>query len=56
MLINVINSGSSGNGYVIDCGDEALLIECGVKPREMLSAISFQTAKVSGCIVSHEHL
>ena len=56
MLVMVMNSGSSGNGYSIETDDgNILLLECGVKPREMLKAIGFQTSKVDGCLVSHEH-
>lgn len=55
MEMHVINSGSSGNGYVIRTADDYLLIECGVKPKEMLKAINFQTSKVSGCIATHCH-
>lgn len=55
MLIDVLNSGSSGNGYVIHAGDEMLLIEAGVKPQEFLKKINFRVGNVAGCIVSHEH-
>ena len=55
MLIDVINSGSDGNCYVIKCKDEYLIIECGVPAKDMLRSIDFQTLKVSGCVVSHGH-
>lgn len=56
MQIDVLNSGSDGNGYVIHTRTECLLIECGVKAREMLKAVNFNTMIVSGCIVSHCHM
>ena len=55
MLIETIGSGSKGNGYVIKVGDEYLLLECGMPTKDMLKAINFQTQKVVGCLVSHEH-
>jgi phosphoribosyl 1,2-cyclic phosphodiesterase len=53
--VTVLGSGSSGNGYVINTNGEYLLLECGVHPKEMLKAINFETAKVSGCLCSHAH-
>ncbi len=51
----VINSGSSGNGYALQTKKETLLIEAGVKTKEMLKAINYNVSRVSGCIVSHRH-
>lgn len=55
MIVKVIGSGSSGNGYALISGEDILLLECGVPAKEMLKAIGYQTSKVSGCIVSHVH-
>ena len=55
MKIKVLNSGSEGNGYVIETGSEILLIECGVPAKEMLKCIGFNTSKVAGCVCSHSH-
>lgn len=56
MRLRVINSGSAGNGYLLRSKDGfTLLIECGVPFGETLAALDFDTSKVVGCIVSHEH-
>ena len=55
MFVKTINSGSSGNGYALISGEEILLLECGVPAKEILKAIDYQTAKVSGCLLSHVH-
>ena len=55
MLIFTIKSGSEANGYVIDAGGDVLMLECGAKPKSMLSAIGYETARISGCLISHEH-
>lgn len=55
MNVTVVNSGSDGNCYVVDCDGDILLIECGVRAKEMLNAIDYQTSRVSACIVSHSH-
>ena len=56
MYIKVIGTGSSGNGYVIETSDWLILLEAGMKPQEMLDAIDYETSKVSGCFISHEHI
>ncbi len=55
MIVKVIGSGSSGNGYALISGENILLLECGVPAKEMLKAIDYQTSMVSGCIASHVH-
>lgn len=55
MLMKCTGSGSSGNGYALISGEEILLLECGVPAKEMLQAIDYQTGKVVGCLISHEH-
>lgn len=55
MLVKVIGSSSSGNGYALISGEDILLLECGVPAKEMLKAIDYQTSKISGCLLSHEH-
>ena len=56
MKLTVLNSGSSGNGYVLEGRNSALIIECGVPPKELFKLTSLPISKVSGCLVSHEHI
>lgn len=55
MELKIIGSGSKGNGYVLDAGNEALVIECGVKLLEVKRAVGFNLSKIVGCIVTHQH-
>lgn len=55
MLMKCLGSSSSGNGYALILENEILLLECGVPAKEMLQAIDFDTSKVVGCLISHEH-
>lgn len=55
MFLRVINSGSSGNGYILESENEALIIECGCKLIDIKKALNFNISKVVGCLVSHEH-
>lgn len=55
MKLTVINSNSSGNAYILENDQEALLIECGVRFEKINQALNFNLRKVVGCIVTHEH-
>ena len=55
MVVKTINSGSKGNGYALISGEDILLLECGVQAKDMLKTIDYQTSKVVGCLLSHEH-
>lgn len=55
MELKIIGTGSTGNAYVLENENEALLIECGVRFSEIKTAIDFNLSKVVGCIVSHLH-
>lgn len=51
--LRVINSGSSGNGYVLESNGEKLLIELGVAWKDILKSLNYKIEDVAGCIVSH---
>jgi len=53
--IKTIASGSSGNAYLIDDGHSQLLLECGIKYRDIQIALNFDTKNIVGCLISHEH-
>lgn len=55
MKIKTISTGSKGNGYALISGEDVLLLECGVPAKDMLKTIDYQTSKVLGCLLSHEH-
>ncbi|WP_415679883.1 MBL fold metallo-hydrolase [Abyssicoccus albus] len=48
-------SGSSGNCYHIDDGSTALLLECGVKYKDVQKALNYNTTDIQGVLVTHEH-
>lgn len=55
MQLTVLNSGSTGNGYVLQNGTEALVLECGVPRKDCLAALGWRTSRVVGCLLTHEH-
>lgn len=55
MDLTVLGSSSSGNGYIIQSDDEAIILEAGIHPSKAKQVLSFNTEKVKGCFVSHVH-
>ena len=55
MVLDVINSGSEANGYISQNDNEALIIECGCMLIDAKKALNWNTRKVVGCLISHEH-
>lgn len=55
MKLIVIGSNSKGNSYALDAGDEILLLEAGINPKEIGEAIGCRLDKAVGCICTHRH-
>jgi phosphoribosyl 1,2-cyclic phosphodiesterase len=54
-MIKVLASGSTGNCYIIQAGEDILLLECGINIKEIKQGLDFDLSKVKGCLVTHEH-
>lgn len=54
-MIKVLASGSSGNSYIIQAGEEILLLECGINYRDILKGLDFNISNVIGCLITHNH-
>lgn len=55
MKLIVLGSSSKGNGYILTNGHESLIIECGVRLKEVKKALDFNISSVVGCLSSHSH-
>ena len=55
IITRAIASGSKGNCYHVTDGDTPLLLECGIRFKDIQEALSFRTSELAGCLVSHEH-
>lgn len=55
MSIKVLASGSAGNCYLLETEKEILILECGVRYKDILKGLNFNLNKVVGCLISHEH-
>lgn len=55
MKLKILGSGSTGNCYILENENEALVIECGVKFSDVKKALKFNLRKVTAALVSHSH-
>ncbi len=55
MLLKIIASGSSGNAYILKTDTGTLLIECGVRFKEIQKGLNYDLSGVVGCLVTHFH-
>ena len=53
--IHCLASGSSGNSYAIDDGENVLLLEAGIKINKILQGYYDFLERVAGCLITHEH-
>ena len=55
MFIEVCGSGSSGNGYVLDCDGRVLLLEAGCRFIDIKRILNYDISGIVGMFVSHGH-
>ena len=53
--MKVLSTGSAGNGYILTCGDERLILECGVSFNSVLAELVYNISGVKGVLVTHNH-
>lgn len=55
IAIETLATGSKGNCYYITDGTTPLLLECGIKFKDIQRLLDFQTSGIKGCLLTHEH-
>lgn len=53
--ILALGSSSSGNAYRITDGHTPLLLEAGIRYKDIQRALEFRMSEVAGCLITHEH-
>lgn len=53
--IKSLASGSSGNCYLVGDGNSTLLLEAGIKFKDIRKGLNFKLSQIAGCLISHEH-
>ena len=58
MRFSVLGSGSAGNATLVQCGADALLIDCGLSVRQLerrMALLEFSPAAITAILITHEH-
>lgn len=55
MIFTSLASSSHGNCYVVNDGETAILLECGISFRRIKKGLEFDLSNIRACLVSHEH-
>lgn len=55
MKLKVLASGSKGNCYLLQSKNETLILECGIRYKDILKGLNFNLSNVVSAIISHEH-
>ena len=53
--LKVINSGSSGNCYILTCNNEKLILDCGLPIKVIKQGLDFDLGGIQGVLVTHQH-
>lgn len=53
--IKALASSSKGNCYHVSDGTTELLLEAGIRYKDIQRQLNFQTSSIAGCLISHEH-
>lgn len=55
LQITTLATGSTGNCYLIEDDRTQLLLECGIRFKDIRQKLNFQTSRVAGILISHSH-
>jgi len=55
MRLKVIGSSSKGNSYILESDTGSLILDAGVRFKEIQKALNFDLSSVRGGLVTHEH-
>lgn len=53
--IQPLGSSSAGNAYRVTDGQTALLLEAGLRYKDIQRALEFRMSDIAGCLISHDH-
>lgn len=55
-MIKVLGSSSQGNCYIIQAGEDKLILDAGISEKEILKGLNFNLRGVKGCLLTHNHM
>ena len=55
MRLRVVNSGSSGNCYILESNGRKIFLDLGVRWKGVLTAIDYDLSAIDFALVTHSH-
>ncbi|MFD1675438.1 MBL fold metallo-hydrolase [Alicyclobacillus fodiniaquatilis] len=55
ITIKPLASSSAGNAYLVDDGSTRLLLEAGIRYKDIQRGVGFRMSELAGCLLTHEH-
>jgi len=55
ITIKPLASSSAGNAYTVSDGTTTLLLEAGIRYRDLQRGVGFRMSEIAGCLLTHEH-
>lgn len=55
ITIQTLSTGSKGNCYFITDGVTPILLECGIRFKEIQRKLNFKTSEIAACLITHDH-
>lgn len=55
MRVKVLGSSSKGNCYLLESAAGKLLLECGIKFKDIQEGVGYKFTDILGCLLTHEH-
>ena len=55
MTLKCINSGSSGNCYILTCNNEKLILDCGLPIKVIKQGLDFDLQGIQAVLITHCH-
>lgn len=56
MILRCVGSGSSGNCYILTCGNEKLILDVGLPIKAIKQGLDFDLQGIQAVLVGHKHL
>lgn len=53
--IKPLGSSSAGNAYYVTDGHTPLLLECGLRFKDIQRALNYRMSEIAGCLLTHNH-
>jgi len=56
LTLKCLGTGSSGNCWLLKYGNEVLILDAGIKPKDIVKGVDYNLMGVSGVLITHSHV